>query len=196
MLSTVLGVTAFLLYLLYDVNSFRWKRRLPRSFFLIGTLFLAAATVLDFIDALQSGAFSGMVDWILLLPAAASLLLLVYCLFFAIPFEATYSEQTTGRQVCDRGAYALCRHPGILCFFLFFLFLGLAALPARLLWNGLLFSLLNLAYAAFQDRVTFPKTFSNYEAYKAQVPFLIPTPASIRAARRTFVHLHTKEDNS
>ena len=87
MLSTILGTAAFLLYLIYDINSFRWNRRLPRSFFLIGTLMLAAATVIDLIDALHRNAFSGILDWIFLFPAALSFLALVYCLFFAIPFE-------------------------------------------------------------------------------------------------------------
>ena len=195
MLSTILGTAAFLLYLIYDINSFRWSRRLPRSFFLIGTLMLAAATAIDLIDALHRSAFSGILDWVCLFPAALSFLALVYCLFFAIPFDETYTEQISGRPVCDRGAYALCRHPGILCFFLFYLFLGIAALPGRLLWNGLLFSCLNLAYAAFQDRFTFPKTFCNYDRYRETVPFLIPTRASVRRARCTFAHVYTKEDN-
>ena len=195
MLSTVLGATAFLLYLLYDINSFRWKWRLPRSFFLLGTVMLVAATVIDLIDSIRQGVFSGAADWILLFFAAAFLLLLVYCLFFAIPFDDTYTAQTDGRPVCDQGAYALCRHPGILCFFFFYLFLGIAALPGRLLWNGLLFSGLNLAYAAFQDRFTFPETFCNYDHYRKIVPFLIPTRASIRRARCTFVYVHAKEDN-
>ena len=195
MLSTVLGVAAFLLYLFYDINSFRQNRRLPRSFFLLGTILLAAATAVDLTAALQCSTFNHVLDWLLLIPAAISLLALVYCLFFAIPFDETYTKQTGGRSVCDCGVYALCRHPGIVCFFLFYLFLGIAALPGRLLWNGLLFSCLNLAYAFFQDRVTFPKTFCNYENYRETVPFLIPTRASIRKAQNTFVHVHSKEDN-
>ena len=195
MLSTFLGIAAFLLYLLYDINSFRWNRRFPRSFFLLGTLLLLLATAINLIDSFGCGAFRSVSDWILLIPAVFSLLALVYCLFFAIPFDETYTAQTNGRPVCDCGAYALCRHPGILCFFSFYLFLGLAARPGRLLWNGLLFSCLNLAYAAFQDRVTFPKTFCNYEDYRETTPFLSPTLPSIRRALRTFVHVHSKEDN-
>ena len=177
MLSTFLGTAAFLLYLIYDINSFRWKRRLPRSFFLLGTLLITVATAVDLIDAIRYGSFTGVFDWILLLPAVCSLLSLVYCLFFAIPFDETYAAQASGRPVCDRGVYALCRHPGILCFFFFFLFLGFAAFPGHLLWNGLLFSFLNLVYAVFQDRFTFPKTFCDYERYRETVPFLIPTRA-------------------
>ena len=312
MLSTILGTAAFLLYLIYDINSFLWNRRLPRSFFLIGTLMLAAATVIDLIDALHRNAFSGILDWIFLFPAALSFLALVYCLFFAIPFDETYTEQISGRPVCDRGAYALCRHPGILCFFLFYLFLGiaafllylvydinsytrqlrfvhsffllgtvllcgatawdiwcawkagcfagagdvlllvgaavffalliyslffalpfektyteqssgnhvysggvyalcrhpgilcffgmylllgLAALPYDMLLRGMIFSGLNLIYGYFQDRVTFPKTFCDYTDYQKKVPFLIPTKASIRMAWKTLQPAENEEDD-
>ena len=50
----------------------------------------------------------------------------------------------------------------------------------------MLFSLLNLAYAWFQDRITFPRTFCDYETYRERVPFLIPTGNSIRLARQTW----------
>ena len=67
-----------------------------------------------------------------------------------------------------------------------YLFMGLAALPAPFLANGMVLSLLNVAYAWFQDRVTFPKSFFNYEEYRERVPFLIPTKDSIRLAGKTW----------
>ena len=111
---------------------------------------------------------------------------LVYSLFFAIPFDETYARQSSGRRVCRRGVYALCRHPGILFFFGMYLFLGLAALPSPgLLARGMFFSALDLGYAWFQDRQTFPKTFCDYPDYRNNVPFLIPTKASFAEACRT-----------
>jgi protein-S-isoprenylcysteine O-methyltransferase Ste14 len=89
--------------------------------------------------------------------------------------------------------YALCRHPGVICLFAMYLFLGLAALPTPLLGCGMVFSLLNVLYALFQDRVTFPKTFCDYEAYRKTVPFLLPTRASIRRAVQTGRRPHRKE---
>ena len=195
-LSLILGVVGFLLYLIYDVNSFTWQRQLPRTFFLLGTLLIGAATGLDIAAAYRSGAFGGPADGLLLAAAALSSGALIYVLFFALPFDETYAEQENGRPVCDRGAYALCRHPGIPCFFAVFLFLGLAALPSGLLGRGMLFSLLNLSYAIFQDRVTFPKTFSNYETYRKKVPFLLPTRGSIRLARQTWPRAASKEDET
>lgn len=185
-MTTVLGIIAFALYFLYDLNN--GKYRIPRAFFASGTLLLAAATVADLAHAFSSGAIRGAGDILLLAAAGGALLLLIYCLFFALPFAATYTQASVPRRVCRTGAYALCRHPGILCFFALYLFLSLAALPQKLWINGAVFSLLNLAYAGFQDRYSFPKTFCDYSDYQKSVPFLIPTKKSIHSA-------FTKEDS-
>lgn len=194
MVSLTLGIGGFLLYLLYDVNSFTYQLRLLHGAFALGTLLVGAATALDLLEAWRLGAFSGPGDAALLLAAGACLAALVYSLFFALPFQETYRQQEQGRHVYDGGVYALCRHPGILCFFGLYLCLGLAALPGGLLAHGLVFSLLDLAYAGFQDRVTFPKTFCDYEAYRKKAPFLIPTGDSIRRARQTWGRPASEEE--
>ena len=194
MVSLTLGIGGFLLYLLYDVNSFTYRLRLLHGAFALGTLLVGAATALDLLEAWRLGAFSGPGDAALLLAAGACLAALVYSLFFALPFQETYRQQEQGRHVYDGGVYALCRHPGILCFFGLYLCLGLAALPGGLLAHGLAFSLLDLAYAGFQDRVTFPKTFCDYEAYRQKAPFLIPTGKSIRRARQTWGRPSSEEE--
>ena len=194
MVSLTLGIGGFLLYLLYDVNSFKYRLRLLHGAFALGTLLVGAATALDLLEAWRLGAFSGPGDAALLLAAGACLAALVYSLFFALPFQETYRQQEQGRHVYDGGVYALCRHPGILCFFGLYLCLGLAALPGGLLAHGLVFSLLDLAYAGFQDRVTFPKTFCDYEAYRKKAPFMIPTGDSIRRARQTWGRPASEEE--
>ena len=180
MYSLLLGMLGFLLFFLYDVNSFTWRSRLLHKSFALGVTLLAAATVLDLAAALRMGAFSGLKDLILLVAGALCLAALVYCLFFALPFSATYLEENA-----PRGVYALCRHPGVLCMLGMYLFWGLGALPATMLRNGLIFSGFNTVYVCFQDRMTFPRTFPDYPDYQKNVPFLIPTGASIRAAWRT-----------
>ena len=182
MIALCLGIAAFILFFLYDWNSITAQRKVLQAGFFLGFLLLIAATGLDLFAAFRGGAISGLWDLLLLLAAVLFLAALIYCLFFALPFKETYEEQDLGRRVYSGGVYALCRHPGILCFFGLYLFLGLAALPSGLLRNGMVFSLLNLAYAWFQDRVSFPKTFCDYREYQASVPFLIPTGASIRKA--------------
>ena len=185
MYSLLLGMLGFLLFFLYDVNSFTWRSRLLHKSFALGVTLLAAATVLDLAAALRMGAFSGLKDLILLVAGALCLAALVYCLFFALPFAETYQDTDGPPAVCDRSVYALCRHPGVLCMLGMYLFWGLGALPATMLRNGLIFSGLNTVYVCFQDRMTFPRTFPDYPDYQKNVPFLIPTGASIRAAWRT-----------
>ncbi len=195
MFSLHLGLTAFVLYLLYDINSFTKQFRLVHTFFTVGTVLLGAAAVLDLWNSWCAGYFSGAADYVLLGGAAVCFGALIYCLFFALPFQETYTEQNTGRYVYSGGVYGLCRHPGILCFFGMHLLLGLAALPGGMIFRGLIFSALNLAYAYFQDRVTFPKTFCDYSEYQKKVPFLIPNGVSIRRTGKTLPRAEKEEDD-
>lgn len=196
MTALLCGLLGFVLYFLYDINSITLRSKLLHSSFTIGTAFIAVATGVDLWSAFKSNAFSGFTDFVFLVLSALSFAALIYCLFFALPFQETYAEQTTDRSVCDKGVYALCRHPGILCFFGTFLFLGLAARPASLLAHGMVFSALNLIYALFQDRITFPKIFSDYHIYRTRVPFLLPTSNSVRLARDSWPRKYSKEDES
>lgn len=197
MIAFCLGVTAFVLFFAYDANSFLWQRSLPRKFFILGTCLLCIAFLLDVLASHQVQAFSRWADMPLLAAGAACFAALIYCLFFALPFEETYAKQENGRRVYDRGVYAMCRHPGILFFFGMYLFVGLAALPShRMITHGMLFSLLNLLYAWFQDRVTFPHTFTDYHEYQQKIPFLLPTKASLRLAYRTMRRTGNEEVDS
>lgn len=196
MTSLFCGIAGFFLYFLYDINSVTIRSNLLHASFGIGTVMIAAATGIDLYTAWKISAVSGPLDLLLIVIAALFFTALIYCLFFALPFHETYSEQTVGRAVYSKGVYALCRHPGILCFFGMFLFLGAAALPSDLLLHGMVFSLLNLAYAFFQDRITFPRTFFDYHTYRKRVPFLIPSKESLRLARETWPCKDTKEDES
>ena len=189
-----LGMAAFVLFWIYDVNSFLWQHRIPRTFFTAGTMLIAVSLVLDLWSAWQAQAFDGWADMLLLAVSALAFAALIYTLFFALPFDETYAKQNNGRYVCDRGVYALCRHPGILCFFALYLLVGLAALPAPgLLLHGMILSLLNLLYAWFQDRVTFPRTFADYRSYQQNVPFLLPTKASLKRFAKTLGHSGDEE---
>lgn len=185
MWTAIIGTIGFGCYLLYDINSFRWHNRLFSLGFGAGSLLVAAATCIGLADAVKSGMIHGLPDLIWLLLAILSFAALIYCLFFALPFSDTYTKQESEPKLCDRGVYALCRHPGFIPFFFLYLFLGLAALPGSLLAVGMLFSFWNLLYIWFQDRIIFPRSFREYEDYRQRVPFLIPTPHSIRQAIKT-----------
>ena len=189
-----MGCLGFCLYLLYDIDSFTGLWKPLRLGFWGGTVLIGAATLLQMLSAWRQRAFSGIGDLLLLVMGLAAFAALIYCLFFALPFDATYTDPERGRRTYTCGVYALCRHPGILCFFAMYLFWGLAALPTGFLWCGMVFSGLNLAYAWFQDRVTFPKTFCDYDLYREKAPFLLPTAASLQRAIRTWGHPYEKEE--
>lgn len=179
-----LGVLGFLCYFLYDVNSVGriagWMNRL----FMIGTILIVAATSVLFWKR-RSVLFQTPMDLLWMAGGVFFLYLLIYTLFFALPFDETYVKESRYRKAYTEGVYALCRHPGVLWFAGMYLF-------AALLWKsleGLIFFvvmvILNIFYIIFQDYYSFPKTFSNYREYQRSTPFLIPNRKSIQQCRNS-----------
>jgi len=188
------GMVGFLLFFLYDINSYTLRNRILGCSFFAGCVLILFSTAIQLYRAWLAEVFSSPADIPLLFLAFLSFICLIYCLFFALPFSETYVDAQDQRHVYDKGVYALCRHPGVLCFFALYLFLGLAALPHPLLYYGMILSFLNFLYVLFQDRITFPKTFCDYIEYKKHTPFIIPTPKSIRRAFHTIRREKRKED--
>lgn len=179
-----LGVLGFLCYFLYDVNSVGriagWMNRL----FMIGTILIVVATSVLFWKR-RSVLFQTPMDLLWMAGGVFFLYLLIYTLFFALPFDETYVKESRYRNAYTEGVYALCRHPGVLWFAGMYLF-------AALLWKsleGLIFFvvmvILNIFYVIFQDYYSFPKTFSNYREYQRSTPFLIPNRKSIQQCRNS-----------
>ena len=157
----VLGTAAFAAFFAYDVNSVRPVRPWFHRLFAVGCALL---TVL----------------------AVVFLALMVYTLFFALPFSATYLEENAPRKAYTGGMYALCRHPGVLWFAGAYLCLGLLLGTPKAAVFALVMTGLNIAYVLFQDRWTFPQSFVNYEEYRRTTPFLLPTPGSAVRCVRTW----------
>lgn len=182
----ILGTLSFLLFFIYDINSVRNRNKFLHSLFGIGCSLLLISTSglviqnfsLEVIRQIKSLIFIGI--------TMVCLVLLIYTLFFALPFKATYVESTGLPKVYDQGLYALCRHPGVLWFFFVFLFLGMAMQSKEVIMTGILFSFWNLLYIIFQDNYTFLKSFSDYKDYKNKTPFLIPNKSSMLRCIRTF----------
>ena len=150
----ILGSAGFLLYFIYDINSVRKQNRLLQKFFAAGTILVVLSLFME---------------------------LLIYTLFFALPFEQTYCEENRLRAAYTEGVYGLCRHPGVLWF----------AGAYLCMWGmfggwkqGIYFLLMifwNYLYIIFQDLWTFPQTVFNYREYQKNTPFLIPNKESIQA---------------
>lgn len=175
-----LGFIAFLLFIVYDINSIIMKHKIFDCCFFVGFFLLTVATIgvvitswaLIKVDAFRMGIFGVF--------TVIFLYLLIDTLFFAIPFKSTYLNKEESPKICQSGVYALCRHPGVLWFMGFYTFLGLALMIPLLLTAAVIFSILNILYVIFQDRWTFMKSFENYDKYKENTPFLLPNLKSIK----------------
>lgn len=180
-----LGIGAFLLFFLYDWHTVTGRVPLLRGGFLVGCGLLAAALAGMAVVSLRAATAGPGRLAVGCTAAGVFLLLLLYTLFGALPFGSTYLQEEDRPCVCRRGVYALCRHPGVLWFFgcTVCFWLGCGALPALL--ACLIFSACNLVYVIFQDRWSFPRTFADYADYRREVPFLFPTPRSLRYCLHT-----------
>jgi len=176
----ILGYVAFLLFVVYDINSIIMKIKLLYCCFLLGVILITVSTIgivitnwnITRLEVITAGIFGVL--------SVLFLTLLIYTLFFALPFKDTYIEVEDSRKVCQSGVYALCRHPGVLWFIGFYFSLGLALKIPLLMIAAAIFSVSNILYVLFQDRWTFTKMFDNYNEYKMETPFLIPKMKSIK----------------
>ena len=185
----VLGTISFILYMVYDLEqagaiSHRF-RKITKNFFMAGSVMLVAATVMLLWRTGILQMDFGMKQIFFLMFAILFWGLLIYTLFFALPFEETYVVQDA-HKTYDKKMYALCRHPGVLWFAGFYFCLWLAFGGKSLLVMAVWFSFLNFCYIILQDCYTFPKIFSDYDDYKRRVPFLIPDGKSLKRCLETF----------
>lgn len=187
----VAGAVAFGMYFIYDINSFTWKNKILHSFFVGGSLVILAATAGCVTSSIGTGGGSPVWYAVWGILALSQAVLLIYTLFFALPFGETYVQTDGKPPVYKEGVYSLCRHPGVLWFFFLYLFLAMMAGTGLMAAVCVEYSGLNLLYVWFQDRVTFKRTLYGYEEYQRETPFLIPNRKSILTCIR---FLRTAED--
>lgn len=181
----ILGTAGFVLYFVYDINSVLSKNVCLQKFFAWGSILVVACVVAEFCSAWGQGHRSVEAVIGFGIGALFFLGLLIYTLFFALPFEETYCKENKLRAAYTEGVYGLCRHPGVLWFAGAFLCMW-GMLGG---WRpGIYFGLMifwNYLYIIFQDLWTFPRTFFNYREYQQSTPFLIPNGKSIRVCMKS-----------
>lgn len=176
----ILGSVGFLLYFIYDINSIQKKNKFMQKFFAAGTILVVVSLLMELYLAWGQGHRSAGAMAGFGIGAVLFLVLLIYTLFFALPFEETYCEENKLRAAYTEGVYGLCRHPGVLWFVGAYLCMWGMFGGWR---QGVYFLLMifwNYLYIIFQDLWTFPRTFFNYNEYQKTTPFLIPNRESIR----------------
>lgn len=185
MIYILMGLLGFFLYLVYDINSVTSKIKIINGFFFLGSFLLIVATAGIIFESFND------IQWDLLWMSIFGvfslmfLALLIYTLFFALPFNDTYVSSNATPKVYQNGFYALCRHPGVLWFAGFYFFLWLALKTPLLLLAAIIFSACNFIYIIFQDHWTFPRVFDDYNDYKKLTPFIIPNFKSIKRCLQT-----------
>lgn len=180
MIDYAMIILAFLLFFIYDYNQLQLHQTWLRPAFFLGCMLILTSVLHAVCTQWHPGAIP-----ILLMPALLSAALLIYVLFFALPFTDTYIREAQPA-VCRTGCYALCRHPGFWMLALCLGFLTLAIHTIHILLLALLCSLCNLLYVLFQDRYSFPLQFADYVDYRQEVPFLIMTRSSLQQCRKTW----------
>jgi protein-S-isoprenylcysteine O-methyltransferase Ste14 len=181
----LLGFSAFLIFALYDINSVLMKKKFLHSFFFLGCILLMVSTLGIIISSWESIHMDWSKKGIYAFLSLMFLILLIYTLFFALPFDKTYLQVQDQPKVYRKGVYALCRHPGVLWFIGFYLFLWMTLEITQLLVAAIVFSIGNIIYIIFQDKWTFLHVFDDYHEYKKTTPFLIPSCQSIKKCIQT-----------
>ena len=173
-MAIIVGIIGFILYFIYDINQVRFHHKLLNYCFFIGCIMMVISTLS--LLKYDIKCYWGVVVVII------GVILEIYVLFFALDYKDTYINNSF--KVCDKKAYALCRHPGFYSFLMIYLGLWLTYQNALTFWMFIIYDLLNFSYICFQDHYTFMHTFDNYGDYKKRVPFLIFNKNSIKKCFR------------
>lgn len=179
------GCLAFFLLFFFDLNKLFYLNKNFNFCFAVGVALLCFSTIGIIFGSypqsyvpLPSRLLFGMLS-------VGSLFLIIYTLFFALPFRKTYCESENANIVIDTGMYALCRHPGVIWFFFFYLFLWIASGKTVMMQAGIVWTVMDIIHVYVQDHWIFPRTLDDYQRYKERAPFLIPNLSSIRKCMAT-----------
>ena len=177
------GALAFACFALSDYGKLRRRSKYWNLLFWFGALLLglSAAALTPWHEIPLRIGKHPVALWVLIAACACFLTLMIHTLFFALPFQRNYTGVAEKQHpLVDKGVFALCRHPGVLFFGLFFLcfYLIIPVLPVLLAF--LIFTGLDVLYVLWQDLYLFPKTIAGYAHYQKTTPFLLPNRKSIR----------------
>ncbi len=182
-MNITMGIIGFLFCYLYDVNQVKLHKQYLKGSFFIGSALICIASITMFITSFTYFNFT-ILGFLYLLLYIIFLGLLIYTLFFALPFDQTYAQQEVNKTYRD-GVYALCRHPGFWCMFFLYLMQAFAFSTSEVWWAFIIFNSMNLIYILLQDYWSFPKLFVDYEQYKRAVPFLLIKKNNVARCWRT-----------
>ena len=140
-MAIIVGIIGFILYFIYDINQVRFHHKLLNYCFFMGCIMMVISTLS--LLKYDIKCYWGVVVVII------GVILEIYVLFFALDYKDTYINNSF--KVCDKKAYALCRHPGFYSFLMIYLGLWLTYQNALAFGMFIVYDLLNFIYICFQD---------------------------------------------
>jgi protein-S-isoprenylcysteine O-methyltransferase Ste14 len=175
----LLGCMAFIFMYLFDVMTLKnkrlWKSILGLSG--LGLMIFASIEILYLEDGMNFPVIVRILGGII---GFVFLLLLIYSLFLEVPFKKTYGEEEHNVNLVDTGTYAICRHPGVIWFFFFYLGLYLMTGRTMMFVACITWTILDVIYVILQEKTIFNKMFKGYGDYQRSTPMLIPNKTSIQ----------------
>ncbi len=173
------GSISFVLMLLFDVFTLK-KQHFLKLLFGISGLVLFIFSLINLLLNADYKFYNNAVR----IPAGFFFFvffgLLIYSLFLEIPFTKTYKFKDPNNTLIDSGTYALCRHPGVLWFFMMFINIFLLTGAKLVLIAGITWTFIDICYVLIQEKYIFKKQFINYHLYQKSTPMLLPTIDSIK----------------
>lgn len=143
MFEILIGIIGYCCYYIYDFNDVYFGKKLFKSFFMLGSILQIFATIGCIFHFFNTPFIFNIKNWIACLITLFFFVLLIYTLFFSLPFEKTYILQDN-HEVYKVEMYALCRHPGVLWYIAFYIALYFSFPTLQLLIASILFCFLNL----------------------------------------------------
>ncbi|MGM9975040.1 MAG: methyltransferase family protein [Clostridiaceae bacterium] len=175
----ILGCLSFVFFYLFDYLNDIGKQGIKIISGLSGIIMIVYGTIgITFLgDVIPE---RNVLRWLYLILSLFFLLCLIYSLFLELPFSKTYGGKEFHTGLVKTGTYSLCRHPGVLWFFLMYFFYGLYLDSDIILLASLIWTLLDVIYVILQEKYFFTKNFSDYGEYQKSTPMLIPNIKSIK----------------
>ncbi|MHB1420441.1 MAG: methyltransferase family protein [Bacillota bacterium] len=166
-----MGLTGYLLLLIYDVATLKLVRK--RSILAVLGYGIHLYAIILTIIGEQKLSFPSWLVWAGLPVALSGGVWLVYCLFLFSPIKDTYMDR--GKPLLTtEGPYALTRHPGVLGYAVMIAGLTMISRSSLLLVGGIIWIAGNVLYVYIQECLIFRRLFPGYENYCRQVPMLVP----------------------
>ena len=147
-----------------------------------GVILSAMTLAALFTDRYSSSTWLTVLGWALL-PVGASLML--YTLLLELPFGPTFLKASRQPGLVRTGTYALVRHPTVLWYLLLVVSLTLASRSVALQIAAPVWVALDIVWILIQEKVSLPRTFSEYPAYKETTPMLLPNRRSVLACLKS-----------